>query len=198
MVLQFSVKHNVDAVASQVEARFQKQVPFAAAKAITATAKSVARVASAEIDHVFDRPVSFTQKSIGITWATKQSLTAKIFVKDIQAKYLALQVAGGTRRPAKRALLVPGKAAQLNAYGNLPRGAVKKLLARRDVFSGTVGGVAGIWQRVGRGVRLLVLYEAKAEYRKRFPFAEIAQREIERSLMPNLRAALREAIASAQ
>ncbi|TDH58250.1 hypothetical protein E2C06_33595 [Dankookia rubra] len=53
--------------------------------------------------------------------ATKRELVAEVFVKDRQAEYLALQETGGTRQPAKQALVIPGKDASLNSYGNLPR-----------------------------------------------------------------------------
>lgn len=196
-MLQFDVKSNIDQVARQLDSRFSRQVPFATARALTATAKEVQRAITDELPRIFDRPTPFTQRGIGMTMATKASLTSRVFIKDIQREYLQLQVRGGVRTPKKRALVLPAEVG-LNAYGNIPRSRLKTLLARKDVFSGRVRGVAGIWQRTGSGLKLLVAYEPKATYEARFPFGLIAQRVIEKRLLPNFRASLASAIASAR
>lgn len=198
-MISMSVKADFAAVIERLDRQLWRQVPFAAAKALTDTARAAQKVATSEIDRVFDRPVEFTRKAIGISYATKQTLTAKVFVKDLQAAYLGLQVSGGTRTPKRRALVIPGQNLPLNQYGNIPKGKIKALLARKDVFSGRVRGIEGIWQRQKKGgVKLLVLYEPKAEYKRRFPFVAITKAEVERVVLPNFRAALQAAIASAR
>lgn len=198
MIVSFEVKDNIDQVVRQIDARFARQVPFATARALTDTAKDVQRAVTDELPKVFDRPTPFTQRGVGMAWATKSSLTSRVFLKDVQRDYLKVQVAGGTRTPKGKALVIPSGVG-LNAYGNIPRGRIKTLLARKDVFSGRVRGVAGIWQRMaGGGLKLLVAYEPKATYRQRFPFGVIARQTIQRRLLPNLRAALAAAIASAR
>ena len=190
-MLTFTVKTNVDQVMRGLEGKLREQIPFATAKALTQTAKDVQRAESAEIGKVFDRPSPFTRGAVGITPATKQSLSAKVFLKDIQAAYLKLQVEGGQRFPKRRALVLPGSGLRLNQYGNIPRGKVKALLARADVFSGTVRGTAGLWQRLRNGPpKLLIAYEPKAQYGKRFPFYEVAKAEIERRIVTNTQQAL--------
>lgn len=197
-MITFTVKDDIAAVVRQIDAQFSRQVPFATAKALTETAKEVQRAITDELPRVFDRPTPFTQRGVGMTWATKANLTSKVFLKDVQRDYLALQVTGGTRTPKRKALVVPA-AIGLNPYGNLPRGKIKSLLARKDVFSGSVRGVGGIWQRTrGGGLKLLVAYEQKTIYRQRFPFGALAQKTIERRLLPNFRAAMASAIASAR
>lgn len=195
--MEINVKTNIDQVIRDLDKKFRSQIPFAAAKALTKTAKDVQAKLTAEIEGVFDRPVPFTQKAIGITYANKSTLTSRVFIKDVQAAYLHLQVAGGTRKPAGRALLIPAGVA-LNQYGNIPKGKVKALLGRKDVFSGRVRGVAGIWQRTGKGAKLLIAYAPEARYEKRFDFVGIARREIERTITANFREALQEALASAR
>ena len=109
-MLTFTVKTNVDQVLRGLEGKLREQIPFATAKALTQTAKDVQRAETAEIGKVFDRPIPFTRSAVGITSATKQSLSAKVFLKDIQAAYLKLQVEGGQRFPKRRALrAVPGE-----------------------------------------------------------------------------------------
>ena len=197
-MIQFSVKSDIDAAIRQVEAKFRNQVPFATAKALTRTAQDVQRAIVDQLPAVFDRPTPFTMRGVGITYATKATLTSRVFLRDIQREYLQLQVTGGVELPKKVALVVPA-GIDLNAYGNLPRNKVKSLLARKDVFSGKVRGVGGIWQRTANGgLKLLIAYEPKATYRRRFPFGAIARETIERRILPNFRAALAQAIGTAR
>ena len=134
-MISMSVKSDFAAVVERIDSKFWKQIPFATAKALTDTAKDVQRELNTTIDQVFDRPVPFTQKAIGVTFANKATLTSRVFVKDMQAAYLGLQISGGTRTPKKRALVIPGNLLPLNQYGNIPKGKIKALLARPDVFS---------------------------------------------------------------
>ena len=197
-MIQFTVKDDIDRVLRGLDERFRRQVPFATAKALTDTAKDVQRDLTAALPRVFDRPTPFTLRAIGITPANKATLTSRVFIRDIQRGYLELEVAGGVRTPKKRALVLPA-GLDRNAYGNIPRGKIKSLLARKDVFSGSVRGVGGVWQRTKQGgLKLLVSYEPRATYKPRFAFAGIAQVTIERRLIPNLRAALAAAIATAR
>jgi hypothetical protein len=192
-----NVKTNIDAVIQQLDRRVWKQVPYATARALTATAKDVQRALTEAIPQVFDRPTPFTQRAIGMTWATKNTLRSKVFIKDVQAGYLRLQVSGGTEFPKKRALVVPAGVA-LNAYGNMTRNKLRSLLNRKDVFSGRVRGVPGIWQRVGGRVKLLIAYEPQARYQARFSFLAIAKRTVARTLLPNFRSALAAAMRTAR
>ena len=175
-----------------------KQVQFAMAKALTNTAKDVRQELMDELPKAFDRPVPFTLRGIGYTPASKTSLTATVFIRETQAKYLDLQVKGGTEYPKHRALLKPA-AVPLNQYGNLPRNKVKQLLARKNTFSGRVRGIGGIWQRVGvRNVKLLVAYVPSQEVKARLDFYGIGKRVVARRFEPNFEAALARAIATAR
>lgn len=196
-MLTINVRTNAKEVMRGLEQRLQRQIPFAIAKGLTATAKDVQRELTTEMSKDFDRPTPFTQRAIGIAIARKDTLTARVFIKDIQLAYLGIQVDGGTRLPKRRALTLPTDI-PLNQYGNIPRRKLQQLLARRDVFSGRVRGVGGIWQRTRKGLKLLVAYQPRAQYRQRFPFYAVAQRTVERVFVPNLRAALDAAIASAR
>lgn len=198
-MLTFTVKTNVDQVMRGLEGKLRQQIPFATAKALTQTAKDVQRAETTEIGKVFDRPTPFTRSAVGIVPANKQTLSARVFLKDIQAAYLQLQVTGGPRFPKRRALVLPGSGLRLNQYGNIPRNKLKALLARADVFSGTVRGTAGLWQRMRNGPpKLLIAYQPKAQYRKRLPFYEVAKAEIERRIVANTQAALVFALRSAR
>ncbi|AEI76540.1 hypothetical protein CNE_1c11850 [Cupriavidus necator N-1] len=176
-MLTVSVRHNIADVRKTLDNIAQKQMPFAIAKALTQTAKAVAGVESRALPRELDKPTPFTMRAFGTKPATKQRQIASVFIKPDQWKYLRYQVDGGERRPTKRAVVIP-QGLRVNQYGNMPKGAIRKLLAKPGVFSGTVNGVPGIYQRKGRSVALLVKYVDKAGYKRRFDFAGIGQQAI--------------------
>ena len=176
----------------------KRQLPFAIARALTATAKRVQKAEPGRVERVLDRPTPFTKRGVGITPATKRRLQASVFYKDIQGGYLLKQEQGGVRLAGGRALLVPVRA-RLNRYGNLSRRQVQRLLARPDTFSGRVGSAAGIFQRMRSGkLKMLIAYEPRARYRARLGFVEAAERRIRRALPVELRNSLRKALATAR
>lgn len=191
------VTSNVRQVSKWLSRVERQQVPFATAVSLTRTAKDAQTNLEKRLGRVFDRPTPFTRRAIAIRPARKTRLVARVLVKDIQARYLLLQETGGVRRPQRRALILPS-AARRNQYGNLPRGAVKRMLARPDTFSGTVAGVAGIWQRKGRRLKLLVAYEGRAVYRPRFGFRDTAAKTARARFDHHLRRELAKAIATAR
>lgn len=132
----------------------KRHIPFATARALTMTAEDARVKLTKEISTVFDRPVPFTQKSIFKKGATKAKLSAMVWVKDDGAtkgtpavKYLAPQIYGGKRnlKRFEKALqaigilppgmiAVPGKAAEKDAYGNMSRGQIVRLLSYFQAF----------------------------------------------------------------
>lgn len=190
----------------------QKQLPYAGALALTRTAQAAAAEMTRALLSIFDKkgsPTPFTLRAIGITPARKSNLTAAIFVKRQQARYLGIEETGGVRLRAPGApVLTPVDVAK-NAYGNIPRGLIRRLAAEPDrYFLAKIHGVYGLWERITRpgarhvlrtprGVRLLVAFRPEAHYRPKFGFDERVRRSVEQSLMPNLQAAVSEALATA-
>jgi hypothetical protein len=118
--------------------RFGSQARFAAAVALTRTAQDVQKAVPAELSRVLDNPTDFTTRnSTFVLRATKENLAATVGFKDKQAKYMALQIAGGRRRPGKGGIKLPGNI-QLNAFGNIPRGTIARLKAAAK--NGNLGG----------------------------------------------------------
>lgn len=102
-------------------ARLGRQVQFATAVALTATAKAAQAKVTEELPRRFDRPNPFTMRAIGITPAKRDALVATVFVKPDQAKYLGIQEKGGTRKPEPgRPINLPVKL-RTDSYGNIPR-----------------------------------------------------------------------------
>ena len=174
------------------------QLPFATAKALTDVARyDVKPAIERQIEMVFDRPTPFTRRGVGYRPAYKNAPVARVFIKDVQAGYLTWQETGGVRTPKRRAIVVPVRQ-RVNQYGNLPRGSVQRLLARKDTFSGRVNGQGGIWQRTRKGgLKLLVAYEDRAEYRPIFNFHKVAREAAELHFPRRFGAALARAIATA-
>lgn len=199
-----SFESNIREWAADLKDFQRRQLPFATASALTDLARyDVAPAIERQIDRVFDNPTPFTKKGVGYRWATKSSLVSTVFMKDIQGQYLRLEETGGVRTPQGRAIVMP-VGQRLNQYGNIPKGAVKRLLARPDVFTGRINGVAGVWQRTmdrttkERGVKLLIAWEDKATYTPRFGFYETARASAELNFRGRYEVALSKALATAR
>lgn len=147
-----SVKADTDRMAKALSAVATKQLPWATAAALNDTAQAVHQDTRRLMESVFDRPTPFTLGAFRVEYATKDKLSAAVLTKDIQGRYLPLQESGGVEMPTGSVLLNP-VGVRLNQYGNLPRNALKTLLARPDVFvarkrsSKTSYLAPGIYQR---------------------------------------------------
>lgn len=183
------------------------QIPFAAARMLTATAKDVAAAETAHINTAFDRPTPFTQRSIGFSPANKRDLSATVFVKDVQAGYLSAEVFGGARgfksfeekfgSAGGAGFAMPAKGVRLNQYGNVSKAAIMKIVGRAsgsESFIGTPKGshrMAGVYARVGKTKRLqaLMVFTGAASYKPRFQFHEVGQKTFEATYRQNFAAA---------
>lgn len=187
------------------------QLPFAVALGINDTATIVKADEQAQLERDLDRPTPFTKKGMFIARANKRRLSGVVGFKRIQSEYLGVQARGGKRRPKKRAVVVP-VGQRRNKYGNMPRGALKRALAKPNVFSGKVKGTAGIWQRPDRGrrydgtygtkrrngLKLLAIYQDRVSYRARFDFYDRARTTAGREIGPAIARNLRRAVKTAR
>lgn len=126
--------------------QLQKQIPFATAQAMTKVVRQIEAAQKTAFEQNLDNPTPFTVKSVGSVGARKNSLRAKVFVRDTAAGYLEPFEFGGAHKLNGGALLNP-KDIKLNKYGNLPRNKLSQLKAKPNVFIGDVGGVNAVWQR---------------------------------------------------
>lgn len=126
----------------------ERQIPFAAARALTQTAKQAQAAVRTHMLEVFDRPTPYTLNSTFVRPATKTRLVARVWLKDesvkaiAPAKYLLPQVEGGGRRLKRSEIalqnagilppgwyLVPGKSVKLDGWGNVPRGVIVQIIS---------------------------------------------------------------------
>ena len=217
--MQISVKSDVDKALKSMRGLQRKQMPFAAALGLSMTAKKVAKVEQRMMVRELDRPTPFTIKGVRWQGANKADfktgrLHSRVYLMPTQAEYLRYQIEGGTRTPKGTAIAVPTSNVKLNRYGNLAggKGRIKRLLAKKNTFQGTIGGVAGVWERPKRGKRsrggsgtigqsglkLLVAYESSTQYQLRFDFYGIAQRSVRTNIGKEMDKAIARALRSAK
>jgi hypothetical protein len=195
-MISISVTHNIDDTIRRLQAQAQ-QVPYAVAKALTLTARDARQDVMVRMPEAIDRPTPFTLRGIGYTPSTKATLTATVFIRDVQATYLTKLVTGGTVTPKRRALVEPATI-RLDRFGNLPRTALARLRGRKDTFSANINGIGGIWQRKGRGVKLLVKFEQTQEKRKQFDFPAMVRESVARRFPLHFERALADAMRTAR
>lgn len=226
-MLDISVHAHVKQLERTLDSFAYQQMPFATARALTAIARHVqAAEQQNEID-VLDRPTPFTLKAIRVVGATKTSQEAVVYMMDTAAEYLLPYEFGGLNKLNSRALLLPvAAAANLNAFGNLPRNLLTQFKSRSDVFVGPVqtakGAISGIWQRVteegghatvqrgaktvrtrkglntGSRLKLLVRFTDAHDVRQNLDWFGVAQATVDRTFNREMGRALAQAIASAR
>lgn len=135
-----------------------RRVLAVGATALTRTALAVAEAERAEMRDVFDRPKPYTLGALYTTPATAQTLEARVGLKDQASEgrpplsWLRWQINGGLRRLTaweKRLVVagamdggdraVPGKFAQLDAYGNISRGQLAQIFSQLRIETGRLG-----------------------------------------------------------
>lgn len=137
-----------------------RQLAFAGVLALTRTAQRVKEAERHEIADVFDRPTPYTLDALYVRPATRARPEALVGVKDAfgtrsgraPIAYLRWQITGGLRTQTafEKALVrggamrsedraVPGKAARLDAYGNLSRGQIQQILSQLRIDTAYAG-----------------------------------------------------------
>lgn len=163
-----NVSADVKRLSKSLDDFTKRQMPFASAKALTATAASIRSAEQKNMQAKLDRPTPFTLNSVRIKPARKNTLRATVFIQDIAASYLEPFELGGMHKINNGAssLFTPINQS-VNQYGNLPRNKIEQLKSRPDVFVGAVktknGNVInGVWQRIAN-VNKVSLLNAKGK-----------------------------------
>jgi hypothetical protein len=131
--MQINISSNARALTARLTAIEKRQLPFAVAMALNATAKDVQTGITTTLPDVFDRPAPFTMNALAVLPAGKTAPVATVLVKDQQAKYLRFEQFGGTRTAAANsikpatALALPSGSLPLDSYGGMRRGQLAKL-----------------------------------------------------------------------
>lgn len=150
--MQISITSDLNETVGLID-RFSKQAPFAAAVALTKTAKQGANNMRTRFKNVFDNPTRYTMSSIFSSSANKRDLMAAFGLKDqallsksggsSPANVLDHHFNGGQSRYARYELafrklgmlgfnedIVPAAGLnELNQYGNIPASLIIKLIS---------------------------------------------------------------------
>jgi len=172
--MEITVRHEFREAARWLNGIQRKQLPFATSLALNKTAGRVRDGLMTAMLREIDRPTDFTLNAFKIKNSNKRNLTAWIFAKPIQEKYLSLLVYGGTDGKKH---IVPGVKAKLNAHGNLPRNKSRGSTNKKKFFKGTPkgGGPSGLYQRMpanpnSKKIRLIGHFPKSRTYRKLFRY----------------------------
>lgn len=152
-MLTIDVRSNIPAALAKLDNFRRDQLPFATAKALTDTAGDVQKELTETIPRALDRPIPYTRNSVWKTPATKRRLTAVVglvneaFKGTPPSKYLRALILGGERKNKRfegllrragmlgpNEFLVPGQAAPIDNFGNVPQGFIVQMLSALQAF----------------------------------------------------------------
>ena len=206
-MLKLNVSADVRALSRKLDALARKQIPFARAQAVNATALALKAAEQENMKRVLDAPTPFTVGAVSVRRATKTNPTGFVFVRPVAATYLRPYEIGGLNKLNSAALLKP-VAAKINQYGNMPRSQVRRLAATTGVFVGKVdtkaGVVDGVWQRTkavrGRrsGLKLLVKFQDAHPAKQRLGYRDLAKRLVPKVFRAEMQRAIGAALATAR
>ncbi len=147
MTVQINVKHDIN-VAMRRLSNQQKEVSYAASRALNDTAFAARAELQKTIRAVFDRPTRWAQNAPWVEKAKPKKLSAWVSLDNwrrasSQYTYLIPEIEGGPRKPKRSEILlrqrgilpgdrfiVPAAGARLDAYGNISRGQMQQILAQ--------------------------------------------------------------------
>lgn len=152
--MRFDVSVDITGATRMLDRLARDQVPFAASKTINAVAQKVLEAEQHEMRDVFDRPTPYTMNSMRVIRSTKQRLVSVVEFKENNAfgnrpasKYMSPSIKGGSRRMKGFELLlrnagvmpdgyraVPGRGLKLDAYGNVRRGDIIRIISYFRAF----------------------------------------------------------------
>lgn len=197
MKIMISVKSNIKELSKQVKG-FADQIPFATSRALNATAFHARMEAIKQLHRDIDRPTPYTVGGFRYQNSNKRNLTAAVYIMPSRWEYLQYQVSGGTRK-AKNRVIAVAAGVKRNKYGNPSRGALKRMLTRKDTFSGNVRGVSGIWQRTKTGIKLIYSYQDSVSYKSgRYRYKESIENTVKKQFNTHFNKSIKQAIKTAR
>ena len=205
--MNLSIQADFTQLTKNLTAMQRQQVPFAIAQTLNGLADDAAKAITFQMDRYLDRPTSFTKKAYvggrGFKGkrATKRNFEAILIPGDIQAKYLKFQIAGGTRLPDQKAILVPTRISPKNKFGNLSRANRKRIVAGGGKFFSAGDReekTPGVYKREGERIRPFAFYVDDARYEAIFPIEKIAGGIVRNNLPRRFREALARSMAGAR
>ncbi len=131
----------------------EEQIPYAMMTALNSTAFAVQRASRARLETAFDKPTSLITGATRVEKATKQNLTAVVYIDPKRASILQTHEQGGQRgnQLLERFLVgkgwlpngwraIPGTEMPRDTYGNPRKGEVNKIIAE---LTASISGIVG-------------------------------------------------------
>lgn len=152
-------------------------------------AERAAEAANLATEQLFDRPNPFTRRSFAVMKAQLgNDPSALVYVREIQAEYLELQIEGGIRRAGDYATsrlgpIVPGPHGARDAFGNLPRGYIRKQMQDPHVAWVNLRPDQPpmlIRREPGKQMEVLAIIVREIDYAPRFDFYGIVESAIQK------------------
>lgn len=243
-MIEISVESNIKDVERWLDGVQRKQLPFATSVALNKTAQDVQKSLVSSMS-VFDRPKSVTLRGVYMKRSDKRKLVAEVGLKSRTtnappvSQYLEANVEGGERLDKRSEILLrnagilpagmqtrPGPDAKLDAWGNMSRGQIVKIISYFRAFGsiaasgrGKAGGTqsaklnrstrkpreqklfatpSGIYERRGKMVLGLVTFIQPQHYRRRYDFKRIATTVVQRKFDRHFKDALEYALSTAR
>ena len=188
--MQINIKSNIKQLTRSLNETQRKRIPFATSRALNDVAATAALGTLREkAERVFEGGATrYTKTGFRYNRSNKQNLTAEVFIDPSRADYMKFQIAGGTRFPKNKAILIPTRNTKLNKFGNIKRGTYNQIINNKQkYFSGVPKGLSGahnegIWERYGRQtkrggqrIRMVAKFIKDAGYQPLFPFAKTTE-----------------------
>lgn len=227
-------------IAAEMRAVVRVQQPRITAQALTFTSQRAQADIVAEMPRVFEGGATrYTLGATRVEPATPEKLSARVAVKDqttnngtLPEDYLFPQVFGGARKEKRferamryagllqgRERAVLGEGAPVDAFGNLKRGEIQRILTatrsafdpyqrksdsarsranakKAPYFAARIGKTMGVWKRIGKQGEIepiLIFVTKPPSYTPRLDFEGIAQRAAQRDFEPIFKRLLRKA-----
>lgn len=193
--IQFDAK-DARQVAKEMGRAAEKHLPEAIEEALTVLAYRARKAERQNVADRIDRATPFARDAMAAATAARVNgkWESRVFVLHaMESIYHRLEEGG----QIDRGIGIAYKALE-NQYGNLGRGAMRRIERLPRTFQATIAGINGIWQRMpnSRKLRLLVAFVGVVTYQPQLGYKIIAQEvgdtfvdEVRRQLEKRLRAA---------
>ena len=202
-MLSLNVGSNINQVAGWLTAVQRKQLPFATAGALTATAFDVRKHA---VEKTFPRDFDlknqrFAGAVLRVDKANKRKLSAAVFDR-LGREYLETQARGGIKRPTGQWIAIPTQHIKRTATGKIGKAKrPRNIVNKPNVFFRHQGPTPDIVRKPrGKGKQLEVLYQLvpMARIPKRLRFYEDAAKVVQRRMVPNFKKSFAQALKTAR
>jgi len=121
MSVQVNIKHDLDKLAKNFKAVYEKQIPFVLSSTMNKSMFETMKYTRKQYGRYLDNPVAFTRRGVLVNKSTKKKLHGQVYIPADQWKYLKWMIKGGTKtwNLSRTGIIVPTSNMRLNKHGNI-------------------------------------------------------------------------------